>query len=95
MLTVFLGLGIFTANAAFRFNQWQDGQMQGWSTQRSGYLTEPEWGYALACYAWVRGEAAPDWAEHLVDGVRLPLRESLRCFEQNGPGLERGAATDS
>ncbi len=92
LLTVFLGLGIFTANAAFRFNQWQDGQMQGWSTQRAGYLSEPEWGYALACYAWVRGEASPAWAEHLVDGVRLPLRESLRYFEQNGPGLKRGAA---
>lgn len=40
LLTVFLGLGIFTANAAARFLQFQNERRQGWSMQRLGYLPE-------------------------------------------------------
>jgi hypothetical protein len=31
LITVFFGLGIFTANSAFQFSQWQDHSHQGWS----------------------------------------------------------------
>jgi len=48
LLTVFLGFGVFTANAAFRIEQHQDGRSQGWSARRQGYLSEEEFGYALA-----------------------------------------------
>jgi hypothetical protein len=44
LLTVFLGFGIFTANAAFRFEQHQDGRPRGWSARRQGYLSEEEFG---------------------------------------------------
>ena len=55
LCTVFLGMGFFTASAAYRFKQWSDGGTQGWSWRRSGYLPEPLWGYALALFAAERG----------------------------------------
>ena len=56
LLTVFLGLGIFTANSAGRFKQFQDERRIGWSMQRLGYLPEEVFGYALARFAVERRE---------------------------------------
>jgi hypothetical protein len=36
LLTVFLGFGVFNANCAARFKQFQDSRRQGWSMQRLG-----------------------------------------------------------
>ena len=69
LLAVFLGFGIFTANAAFRFEQHSDNTSQGWSVRRSGYLSEGLCGYALARYAFERGERKPRWATHLTSNV--------------------------
>ena len=77
LLTVFFGAGIFTANSAFQFHQWQDHSHQGWSASRLGYLSEEVFGYALACYCWFRGELSPAWARHLRENVRYYLDESL------------------
>jgi len=84
LLTVFFGAGIFTANSAFQFSQWQDGQMQGWSARRLGYLSEQEFGYALACYARLRGERRPNWARFLDDNIRYFLDESTFFLERTG-----------
>lgn len=93
LLTVFFGLGIVSANAAFHFSQWQYGQWAGWSAGRSGYLSEEEYGWALANYAWLRDELHPRWAEHLVDNVRTYLRESIRYLEKTrDTSLSRGIA---
>ena len=82
LLTVFFGAGIFTANSAFQFSQWQDGQMQGWSARRLGYLSEEEFGYALACYARLRGERHPKWARFLDENIRYFLDESIFFLER-------------
>src|SRR5688572_23737825 len=66
LLTVFFGLGVFTANAAFSFQQWTNTATQGWQTERRGYLGEEEIGYALALFALLRGEHNPAWANILV-----------------------------
>ena len=79
LLTVYFGLGVFTANAAFDFRQGRT----GWSYQRLGYLTEQMYGYALACYAHLRGETAPRWARHLDTNPRGYLKQSLRYLERN------------
>ena len=76
LLTVFFGMGIIAANAAFHFSQWQYGQWGGWSAGRSGYLTEEEYGWALANYAWLRDECKPDWANHLSDRKSTRLNSS-------------------
>jgi len=83
LLTVFLGLGIFTANSAAHFKQFQDERRQGWSMQRLGYLAEPVFGYALACFARERGESKPAWARHLSTNVRAHFKNSSRWLDEN------------
>jgi hypothetical protein len=70
LLTVYFGAGIFTANAAFQFHQWQDHSHQGWCCQRQGYLSEEVYGFSLACYAWMRGESQPPWSKYLRKNTR-------------------------
>lgn len=76
LATVFLGMGIFTANSARRFIQYQDDRRQGWSTSRMGYLPEEVYGYALARFAQLRGEREPKWARHLNTNVSTFYRQS-------------------
>lgn len=95
LLTVFLGLGIFTANSAARFKQYQDERRQGWSMQRLGYIPEQVHGYALAKFAMERGEGKPDWAKHLSTNVRSYFKQSRRWLQQNTPAFERAASGQS
>lgn len=44
------GFGVFLCNAAFQFTQWTNYDQQGWSWQRSGYLSEEEIAFALAVF---------------------------------------------
>ena len=85
LLTVFLGMGIFTANSAARFKQFQDERRQGWSMNRLGYLPEEVFGYALAKFALERGEEKPDWPKHLSTNVRAYFKRSLSWLTKNDP----------
>lgn len=78
LLTVYLGFGVFNANAALRFSQ----NNQGWRTQRLGYLDERMFGYGLAHYAWLRGESNPPWAKHLDTNPRAYVKRSLRFLNK-------------
>jgi hypothetical protein len=83
LLTVFLGLGVFTANSAFRFTQFSGIHTQGWSSRRQGYLPEEMFGYALARFAWERGEAKPKWADHLSTNVASYFKRSAAWIAAN------------
>ena len=83
LLTVFLGVGIFTANSAATFRQFHDDRRMGWSTQRLGYLPEPVFGYALAKFAIERSENKPEWARHLFTNVRSDFNRSIRWLKSN------------
>ena len=85
LLTVFFGLGIFTANSAFQFSQWQDHSHQGWSASRMGYLSEEMFAYALACYAWMRGESNPRWSSYLAMNVGIHFKQCLKYLNKDGP----------
>lgn len=87
LLTIFFGLGVFTANTAFQFSQWQQGGWQGWSARRLGYLDEPSLGYSLACYARLRSETKPTWAKHLTPGIKAYLDAALRLVHNQPTGL--------
>jgi hypothetical protein len=85
LLTVFLGLGVFTANAALKENYWQDGRFSGWSIARQGYLSMNMFGYALALFAKARGDDDPAWASELRLDVRAAFRQSKRLLaEEHG-----------
>ncbi|MGI5208719.1 hypothetical protein ACQEU6_45025 [Spirillospora sp. CA-108201] len=100
LLTVYFGFGVFSTNAALRFGGATRGfsvqplgdldertlnaaRNDGYS--RLGYLTEPEFGYAMACYAWLRGETEPPWAGHLDPGPRAFLRQGLAYLSRSAP----------
>lgn len=94
LLTVYFGFGIFTTNAAMRFTRTERGftivsrgllddrtlnaasHNEGY--RRLGYLSSAEFGYALACYCWVRGETEPPgWAGYVNPGPRVHMERAL------------------
>jgi hypothetical protein len=78
LLTVFFGLGIFSANAAFEFSR----RPGGWQSRRLGYLTEPMFGYSLAYYSWLRGDPDPDWSGYLDTNPRVYLKKGLKYLSR-------------
>ncbi len=83
LLTVLLGLGIFTANSASRFKQYSEAGWHGWSMQRLGYLPQEVYGYALARFAELRGESKPEWARYLSTNVRVYFKLSRSWLAKN------------
>jgi hypothetical protein len=103
LLTVYLGFGIFTAHAALSFAKAARGwsaqplgyldervlnaaRNEGYS--RLGYLTEQEFGYAMACHCWLRRETEPAWAPYLDPGPRTHLRQGLAYLSRNAKASE-------
>jgi hypothetical protein len=84
LLTVFFGMGLFTANSVVRDRTERMGNYSTWSISRLGYLTMPMFGYALARLAWAREEPDAAWSKELRPDVRSAFRQSIRFFEANG-----------
>jgi hypothetical protein len=75
LLSVYFGFGVFSTNAAMRSATLTAARDKGY--HRLGYLSSTEWGYALACYSWLRREKEPGWARHLDPGPRVYLEQGL------------------
>ena len=101
LLTVFLGMGVFTAGAAYEFPRaagargytalpmadLTDRMLTGLAnepTSRTGYLSEDEFGYALAYWTTLRGDPAPAWTRHLTGGMRAILGRGVRHLATRG-----------
>jgi hypothetical protein len=78
LATVFFGLGVFTANAAFSFTQGS----HGWRRRQLGYINQPMFGYALARVATLRGERDPEWARHLGTNPRGYFKQAARYLDK-------------
>jgi len=87
LLTVFLGFGVFNANAAFQFSQYTSVYSQGWSAGRLGYLPEQVWGYALARFAFERDEMNPEWSQYLSTNIRAYFKASMKWLRSSGERL--------
>lgn len=79
LTTIFFGLGIFNANAAFQ--TFADSRYYGWST--SGYLSQLEWGYALSLFAYIRQEEQPLWSNYLCPNVKADFRQGQNFINAN------------
>lgn len=79
LVTVFFGFGIFNANAAFKFYTDAD----KWAYSKQGYLTQQEWGYALALYAYIRSEKKPDWIKYLTPNIQSDFKKSEAFINDN------------
>ncbi|MFF0343577.1 hypothetical protein [Kribbella sp. NPDC004875] len=80
LITVFYGLGIFTANAAYERRPRPNGR--GKQPLARGYLREAALAEALAYYAMLRGERHPEWDRHLDPPVRRGLRNQLAVLHR-------------
>jgi hypothetical protein len=89
LLTIFLGLGIFTANAAFQFRQFTENRTQGWSVNRLGYLSEEMFGYGLARFAFERGENRPTWTKFVSSNLAGHFKRSQNWLNEFGKPLFR------
>ena len=56
LAVAYRGLGVFSANTAFAFEQHGDTFSQGWRSQRNGYLSPRSWAFALAVFMALRDE---------------------------------------
>lgn len=79
LTTIIFGFGIFNANVAFR--TFKDFNSQGWSSQ--GYLSQMQWGYALALFAYIRGQMSPEWIKHLTPNIKSDFLRAQRFILDN------------
>lgn len=79
LVTVFFGLGIFNANASFRFQA----DFEKWSYNKQGYLQQQEWGYALALYAYIQKVEKPDWIKFLTPNIQSDFKKSETFIYDN------------
>ena len=84
LTTIFFGLGIFTANSLFRFEQFTNAQYHGWQTSRQGYIDEEMAGYFLALFAFAKSETNPVWMQFLDTNVKHYFKKSLKFLEKTG-----------
>lgn len=77
--TILFGLGIFNANVAFR--SYQNFHSRGWSSQ--GYLSQIQWGYGLALFAFIRDERSPDWIRYLTANVKSDFLRAEEFIVKN------------
>lgn len=108
LLTVYFGFGIFSTNAAMRFARAERGftvvsrgllddlalnsARRNDKYHRLGYLSSAEFGYALACYCWVRGETEPPaWARYVNPGPRVHMEQGLAYLRRT---TQQPARTD-
>lgn len=84
LLTVFYGLGVFSANSAFSLAQWRNAAYHGGPSLQTDYMTEEMYGYALALFAYARRDGKPKWASHLGVNVRHYFKRGLKYLEKTG-----------
>ncbi len=95
LLTVYRGMGVFTGNSVFRFTQWTNAFSEGWQTERRGYLTEEMLGYALALFAWMRGESQPAWSKFLNGNVSAHFKSAHKFLSKTGDTLLKDYRSES
>ncbi len=79
LVTVFFGIGIFNANCSAIFYK----NLNTWGYSKQGYLSQQEWGYALALYSYIRHEVAPSWIKYLATNVKSDFLKSQKFIEVN------------
>lgn len=79
----FLGFGIFAANAACSFAQYQDGRMIGWRAKRQGYLDERMLVFSLAIFLQSREIDASVVYRFLKINPRNYLKKAVRSLRKD------------
>lgn len=87
---VFFGFGIFGANGAYKFSQYNDAATgtQGWRSTRAGYLTQAEWGFGLAVRQLLLVEDEPTLLTYLSTGAAAHYRKNFRYLKDRADLLQ-------
>ena len=92
LAAVYLGFGIFLANSARRFSQFQDATEMGWSSRTQGYLSEGALVTALVVFQRLAGRDPLDAAPFLKDYLRSDLRDATRWLGRRHPDMAAAIA---
>ena len=84
---VFLGFGVFMANGAKNFAQFQNEAESGWEMRRLGYLSEEALTAALAMFVRMAGEDASAAEAALKTYLRGVFRGTLKVLDREYPDL--------
>jgi len=81
MVPLFFGLGVFSANSTFNFVTGKG----GWAYSTLGYLSQMDWGYLLALYAFVRDEheTQTPWFKFLNINTKKDFKLSLAFIQDH------------
>ena len=89
LCTVHLGFGLFGANNAFVYKQTSSFDSQGWSYQRSGYLSEPMWTFANAAFVELIGAPPEAYAEFAKYSIAAGMKKN-RAYLKANPNIIGG-----
>jgi hypothetical protein len=91
LAVAFFGFGVFGGNQSFQFSQFRDDASgtQGWSTRRLGYLTQNEWGFALALRAALTGDDMAPLQKYASGGLLANVARNRRYLEKNRDRIDQ------
>jgi len=78
LTAVFMGFGVFLANARFSHETYDDGMRQGWRIGHSGYLPERDLVYALALFLRAKQLGADEACACLKPHLARLLRRAMQ-----------------
>jgi hypothetical protein len=92
LAAVHLGFGIFLANSARSFSQYQSGGEMGWSSRTQGYLGEGALVTALVIFQRLAGRDPMEAAPFLKDYLRSDLKKAAKALDRLHPDMAAGVA---
>src|ERR1043166_4297153 len=92
LAAVYLGFGIFLANSARNFRQFQSAGEMGWSSRTQGYLSEGALVTATAVFQRLAGREPLEAAPHLKDYLRTDLKRADRALAKLTPDMAAAVA---
>lgn len=84
---VWLGFGLFLANSARSFSQFQDSVEAGWSSRTQGYLSEPALVTATAIAERLAGRDPLEAAPYLKPYLQPELKKAARALARLHPNM--------
>jgi hypothetical protein len=89
LAAVFMGFGVFLANARFNMQTYSDSQIQGWRWDRAGYLPEADLIFALALFLRAKELEAEEACAGLKPHLAGLLKRAMKVLPQNHADVAR------
>ena len=81
LTAIYLGYGVFTANARFEFSQFQNSDTQGWRAGGAGYLPEADIIFGTALFMKIKNIPQERAIEHLKPRLRKMLKKAFKQLD--------------